>query len=536
MAAAAAVTVVWLVVVVVWHDAPFGLTFDDAFYYFGIARNVAHGHGSTFDGIDATNGYHPLWMLLSVPVYAVGLDDTPAVRVLLVFQVLCYGAALALIGRIVGRAAAGWQRARSKRPDDADRISAWCTGIVVVAFVAIGLNPFFVKVFVNGMESGVLVLLDVLVLAVGVTWKGRLLRAGSSRSRWLTGLLLALVVLARTDSVLLVAILGVWALAEARSSWRASIRPLFELFALPAVTLVIYLASNQIMFGVLLQISGLTKRAPFTVVRVGWFALALLAAGAIGVWGFRRASSPRRAARFRRVVDFASATAWFGAFCVLVVAYYQAFQTQQWLWYYCPVAIYLVTLLLLGVADFVEAAVLEAPLDRPVARALLPVSAILLVPLLAAMAFEVRTFSDPHTYSIATADRDAGEWIDRNLPAHAVLASWDAGALGYYAHRPVINLDGVANSYGYYQASRNGTIGDFLKSRNLSGIVNVGTPTDGQDQQVIAFARSELGLSDGSGVRLVKAWPFTYSGSTTGSAGAESGSRRLAVFLYGLAH
>jgi hypothetical protein len=344
-----------------------------------------------------------------------------------------------------------------------------------------------------------------------------------------------MIILGRTDSVLLVGILGIWALAEARSSsWRASIRPLVELFVLPAVTLLVYLASNQVMFGVLLQISGLTKRAPFTVVRIGWFVVALVAAGAIAAWGFRRVGSARRATRFGRVGEFTAATSWFAAFCVLVIAYYQAFQTQQWLWYYCPVAIYLAVLLLLGVADFVEAAVVEAPLDRHVARALLPVSAILLLPLLAALVFEGRDFTDPHGYSIATTDRDAGEWIDRNLPANAVLASWDAGAIGYYSHRPVINLDGVANSYEYYQASRDGTVGDFLRDRNLTGIVNVGTPVNGQDPQILALAHSELGLSEPSGIRVIKAWPFTYSGSTTGSAGGQTGARELAIFLYGV--
>ena len=38
---------------------------DDAFYYFQIARNLAAGEFSTFDGgITRTNGYHPLWLLL----------------------------------------------------------------------------------------------------------------------------------------------------------------------------------------------------------------------------------------------------------------------------------------------------------------------------------------------------------------------------------------------------------------------------------------------------------------------------------------
>src|SRR6266436_4937086 len=42
---------------------------DDAYYYFTIARNVAQGAGSTFDGIAPTNGYHPLYMLSLVPVF-----------------------------------------------------------------------------------------------------------------------------------------------------------------------------------------------------------------------------------------------------------------------------------------------------------------------------------------------------------------------------------------------------------------------------------------------------------------------------------
>ena len=107
LAVAGAVTLLWLLMVLLWRDAPFALTFDDAFYYFGIARNVAEGHGSTFDGINLTNGYHPLWMLLSVPVFGLGLDGTGAVRALLALQVLCYGGAARRWWRSWGAAASG---------------------------------------------------------------------------------------------------------------------------------------------------------------------------------------------------------------------------------------------------------------------------------------------------------------------------------------------------------------------------------------------------------------------------------------------
>src|SRR5260370_39060918 len=36
----------------------------DFYYSLQIAQNLAAGHRSTFDGLVATNGYHPLWLLL----------------------------------------------------------------------------------------------------------------------------------------------------------------------------------------------------------------------------------------------------------------------------------------------------------------------------------------------------------------------------------------------------------------------------------------------------------------------------------------
>ena len=42
---------------------------DDAFYYFEIARNASRGQGFTFDSVHPTNGFHPLWACLLLPVF-----------------------------------------------------------------------------------------------------------------------------------------------------------------------------------------------------------------------------------------------------------------------------------------------------------------------------------------------------------------------------------------------------------------------------------------------------------------------------------
>ena len=43
-----------------------------------IAEHLARGEGSTFDGVHLTNGYHPLWTFLLVPVFAILPADESA--------------------------------------------------------------------------------------------------------------------------------------------------------------------------------------------------------------------------------------------------------------------------------------------------------------------------------------------------------------------------------------------------------------------------------------------------------------------------
>src|SRR6185312_1036654 len=47
---------------------------DDSFFYLQVGRNFALGHGSTFNRLMQTNGYHPIWMLLCAGVYRVFPD------------------------------------------------------------------------------------------------------------------------------------------------------------------------------------------------------------------------------------------------------------------------------------------------------------------------------------------------------------------------------------------------------------------------------------------------------------------------------
>src|SRR5512138_2657825 len=71
---------------------------DDAYYYYKVAQNISEGHGSTFDGIHPTNGYHPLWMLVCIPIFALArFDLILPLRVLaVVLGLLQFGSAVLL--------------------------------------------------------------------------------------------------------------------------------------------------------------------------------------------------------------------------------------------------------------------------------------------------------------------------------------------------------------------------------------------------------------------------------------------------------
>lgn len=556
-------TSLWVVLLAVWDEAPFTLTFDDAYYYLGIARNLVDGHGSTFDQINLTNGYHPLWLLISTIPFAVGLDDLAAARVLLILQIVVgWGLTLVLVSRLVVEQVDGWSLGRAGAsgavdPDDARRLRRTASLVLAAVVALVAVNPFLTKVVANGLETGIAVPLYAVLLLVAVRREGRWLQ-GSRRSRLATGALLALLFLARTDAILAIGCLGLWCVAELVRARRGptpttadgapiqgtaprlpvpGVGALVELFALPAVVIVAFLAANQAVFGTPMQVSGLIKRADLTPATLALFAVVAAVAAAIARQGFRRvhagSSRSRRAGRFPHAGAVAARTSWFAAFCVLVVGYYTVLQTQQWLWYYGPVLLYLLVLFLLAVADITQAGLRERHRGASPARTLAPVAAIFLVPLLLALVVTARQFTDPTLRSIQIANRDAGTWIDANLDGDAVLVSWDAGAVGYFSHRRVVNIDGVVNSREFYDALRDGTAAEFLRCRDVGFVTNHGP--SGGDPEIVRLIGALAGDDAAARSEAVYDEPFEYSGTTMGSAGTDSSGRRtMGMYVYAI--
>ena len=63
--------------------------------------------------------------------------------------------------------------------------------------------------------------------------------------------------------------------------------------------------------------------------------------------------------------------------------------------------------------------------------------------------------------------------MDRLLPEGTLVGSWDGGAIGYFSRLPVMNLDGLANSYGYKEAIEEDSVGVFWWRHGLFHFSNV---------------------------------------------------------------
>jgi hypothetical protein len=335
--------------------------------------------------------------------------------------------------------------------------------------------------------------------------------------------------------VMIIGAFGLWCLPDAVALGRRAWRPLLELFAVPAVAIVAFLVGNVIAFGSPMQVSGVVKRAEITPTVVAGMILTLVVAGIVGLAGYRRRDRRASAARFGRLARVLGATGWYAAAGLVLVGYYQFLQVQLWLWYYAPVVLYLILLLVVGIADFVESALVEAPASRSASRTLGPLLALLLVPLAIGMFLQIDAIRDPNLRSIQLANRDAGVWVDQNLPTDAVLASWDAGVLGYFAQRSTINLDGVVNSFAFQDARDAGQVGPFLQDRGVGWITNHGTVVDGDDPDIVSFVERSFGAEVAADTTLAESWPFEFSGVLIGE-GFEGGTggEQQAVFLYRL--
>lgn len=473
----------WFFLLLAFDRAFWSLVTDDSFYYWQIGRNLARGLGSTFDGLNPTNGYHPLWMAFCASLYGLGLGGEVAPRVAVLVQVLIFGGAWWILSASVVRVL------REVSSSFQGLLESAALGVLLV----VGCAHPAVKVWVNGLESAFVLLAQVALVSVALRTE-RLLSPDGRRARLLMGVLIAFAFLSRTDGALMMPAIVVWSLPALRSYPRKVTVWLLEWLLLPSLIVLLYMFFNQAAFGSAIQVSGLLKVAPLEP----WRIVGALAVVALPVLLFRTSSRER----WPRLTLVLSRTGFFGVFCLLLLAYYGFLQSFPRVWYLGPILLYATLLGSVVLADLFALAAQERSEKRP-AHAVRPFSVAFALMGLGLFCFGVVQAVTAPAAAPLLANREAGRFIARALPAEAILASWDAGVLGCYSERRLVNLDGVVNSAAYVEAMRTRTTADYLAEIPIGWVVNHSDDEARLREHVVDY----LGLRAAT-MTVTQSWPF----------------------------
>ncbi len=490
-----AIVLSWISLIWLWPKSIFFFCFDDAFYYFEIAQRLSQGQGATFDGLNYTNGFHPLWLLLCVPVFWAGLAGTIAVQLILSLQFALAAVMLFLLLKpvITKQVAAG--------------------SFLVIIIVSVIIHPFLVKVFVNGLESVLYCFILALLLrqltSIGDNEPGLLLKRVAFHS-----LLVSLAFLARTDALFLwISIFGIqlWQVSQFGSK---ILKPFLRFWILPATTAVIYFSANYYYFGVLTQVSGQLKRVPlhFDNVSLSILVFAVLVAFA---------AKAARSKNLSRTALFTRQTFVFVPFLACLISYYSFLQGFKALWYFAPVVLYLLSLFITFASDLLE----QAGSDLKTRS---KIGLLLAMPFFLSAMLSWRSFASSGSIQMGLAHQSAAKWISEHLPPQAILASWDAGILGFYTKQPVVNVDGVVNSAQFLEALKTRTAGLFLRNQQVAWLVNH-TLNNADSERKEQLELDAFFASAGPvHFETIKSWPFQFYGMTNRH---QFGQHDMAVFL-----
>jgi hypothetical protein len=468
---------------------PLNFLSDDALFYLVIARHIAAGDGSTFNGLFPTNGYHPLWeygaallalilrtkpLLLLGGVWAQWLCEVTAVMVL-----------LQSLRQFLGPAA-----------------RAVFVGVMLLLFVAAG-NLYWT-------EAPLTLLFLALVLAI-------LLQDVPSRFA-LLGLWLGLLFLSRLDNVFLVGccVIGLWA---RRRDWR-----LAYTCAVCALMSGVYLAGNLHWFGHLVPISGAIKAA---VYRHHYFSGELGPNGLLSLGGAAalllvNIGSGVRPWRWRVAMIALAAGVLLQTAYIAVLTY----GDTAWVWYYVP--------------GYLCVALFAADLiDRLLAGGLAYLGATLLGGCVAAC-LAIGGFKYHLNSSMHDPGGRSGNWreawisaIERAVPEpDSVLVIFDQpGLFAYGTSHPVLSLDGLTSNYqvdalqareGMYAQLARLPSAYLVIPRVAAGAelhAAVTTQTGSQSGQIVHFATPLSGadagciaLADSGLVGLIEVPPVLHGG------------------------
>ncbi len=428
---------------------------DDAFYYFKIAENIASGRGSTFDGLHATNGYHPLWMGLLIPLFR-ALPGHPELA-----------ANLALVQQAfldIVTALFVYQLAQAILSD-----RRWA----VLACALYAFNPNTIFYQIDGMETALSTLMAVVVLYLYLPLQNQ--STGTLIERVRFAMACGLMLLSRTDNVFLCAVLFC---ALAAREWRehGSLRKTFGMGLIVAAVVAPWQVWSYARFHQFVQVSGLAR--PWVVrhnmegspiypslklltreLTVEWPGLSCLGWGYFILLGIswlllrRPNTKPDAPEKGLEVLSLG----WLALFLATAFHCFVRLYPRPW---YSALFLALNPLAICWAGKRIS--------KLPWARGGM---ALALGIIFAAYVVVGRDTIRIKKYPWQTEFAWAAEWINTHTDPAARIGAFNAGIIGFLSRRTVVNLDGAVNNSAY-DALRARRLQDYLLANSIDYVAD----------------------------------------------------------------
>lgn len=440
---------------------------DDGLYYPRLAQNIASRGICTYDGTTVTNGFHPLWLLTLLPVYALIHDPWLALRgvyaVILAAQLGSLGL-LFLIAR---------------------RIQMTAAGLTVAVFILF-LNIRSFTVFFSFLESPLSLLALLSYLAFCLAAGDR--RFKNPRHAFAAGLLTGICFLARLDSFLLPGAYGfVWLalLFRQRGQWKEFFYSAVAAAAGCLLAVLPYLIWNWTVFRHLQTVSAWQKISSFSPAASwklisGWCAhqfiprvqhiLGLeyvpdsLLLGTLLLGGLLGTVYLLTGARRQRLIEKLSFSPEFLLFAglhavfIILAAPHEAAASA---WYWVPE----ITL----VALMAGAALPECRWRET------PIMALLAALLVGAQLWMYPSLVQRKTMSWAKLE--VARFLQENIPPSARGAMFDSGLVSYFSQRDFTGLNGLIGDFEHATLMRERKYAAALERNGVDYLV-LDTPVD----------------------------------------------------------
>ncbi|MBU0701035.1 glycosyltransferase family 39 protein [bacterium] len=449
---------------------------DDAFYYLKITENFVGGKGFSFDGLVQTNGFHPLYILISSPFFLIFKDLIARYHLSLILLNIFSVATAIFIYKLT---------------------RLFVTPIFALLSTTFWLyNPFTSFLALNGEEiaiAGFFIAATLYYFVNLIKYKRFDVKSCS-----ILGMLLALTVLARSDGILLfIAVILMIVLLNRKSfpMFIKTVTPILTMFILILLPWVIW---NLNTFGTIAQDSAVAQKYLNHITIIGTDSLTVLQCMKYGSYNILAAIGKIilivgggnisnkvihgilnhfHTALFLVVVVTLmilllanikelwkgicnnSSIALLFTIYILFFLYYPIILWGNWYRYYAPIL--LITSILFGI-------LLSFLHKRFKFKQLYVLDAIIIILLFVFSSY----------YIIRNLDRSwqkeyyAGAiWLRNNISSTEIIGAFNSGIFGYFSGRTVVNLDGKVNGEAL-RAIKNKSFNEYLRRKNITVLID----------------------------------------------------------------